>query len=134
MTVAGPLRGARPGGVAGSLQRARRIPHRLPQPVVDLIAIPRRDLRMADQLRLVRSTVAAQTGRFIWFWGTTAVLAVLLYFPLNRVITVMRIRGAKEKPERIRTTQPSPEVSCSIHRRKSELPSRIGRATMQGHE
>ena len=34
----------------------------------------------------------ATSASFAWFWGTTAILAIALYFPANRMIWVMRVR------------------------------------------
>ena len=41
-----------------------------------------------------------ETGQFIWLWGSSAVLAVALYFPTCRLVTVARIRRAEKKLER----------------------------------
>lgn len=38
--------------------------------------------------------------QFYWFWGTTAVLAAALYFPVYRIIWVMRVRRLERKLER----------------------------------
>lgn len=33
-----------------------------------------------------------EMGKFIWYWGTTVVLAIALYFPVSRFVWVKRVR------------------------------------------
>ena len=51
-----------------------------------------------------------QTSSFIWFWGTTAVLAVALFFPVSRMIWVWRVRRAEKKLERSITDEEREEL------------------------
>ncbi len=41
--------------------------------------------------------MSSETAAFVWFWGTTAVLAVALYFPVHRLIWVVRVRRAERQ-------------------------------------
>jgi hypothetical protein len=36
--------------------------------------------------------MSASTSSLVWFWITTWLLAALLYFPVHRLIWVMRVR------------------------------------------
>jgi hypothetical protein len=40
----------------------------------------------------------------LWYWGTTVLLAVLLFFPVSRLIWTMRVRSMERKLRR-RTTE-----------------------------
>ena len=44
-------------------------------------------------------------SQFYWFWGTTVVLTAALYFPVYRIIWVMRVRRLEKKLERQCTEQ-----------------------------
>ncbi len=39
-------------------------------------------------------------GQHIYFWGTTLLLAVLLYFPVVKLIWVRRVRSLERRPGR----------------------------------
>ena len=51
--------------------------------------------------------MSASTASLAWFWITTWLLAILLYFPVHRLIWVMRVRrletrtGAKATEEEV---------------------------------
>lgn len=40
------------------------------------------------------------TGTLAWYYGTTALLAVLLHFPIHKLIWVLRVRRMERKLER----------------------------------
>jgi hypothetical protein len=50
-------------------------------------------------------SVDTETGRFLWYWGTTALLAIALYFPVLRFITVKRIRRLESELKRESTAE-----------------------------
>lgn len=64
--------------------------------------------------------MSSETGQFFWFWGSGALLAVALYFPANRLITVARIRRAERKLERQTTETERDEI-----RRKTRIISTV---------
>lgn len=39
----------------------------------------------------------APTGALVWYWGTTVLLAVLLFFPVRNLIWVWRVRGMERR-------------------------------------
>ena len=51
--------------------------------------------------------MSASTGSLVWFWITTWLLAILLYFPVHRLIWVQRVRrletrtGSKASDEEV---------------------------------
>ena len=53
--------------------------------------------------------MSASSPSLLWFWITTWLLAILLYFPVHRLIWVMRVRrleartGSKPTDEEIET-------------------------------
>ncbi len=49
--------------------------------------------------------MSGDTGQFVWFWGTTALLAVALYFPVGRFIWVKQVRRLEKKLERDATSE-----------------------------
>ncbi len=49
--------------------------------------------------------MSEESGQFIWFWGTTALLAVALYFPVGRFIWVKLVRRLEKKLERDATSE-----------------------------
>ena len=44
-------------------------------------------------------------AQFYWFWGTTAGLTAALYFPVYRIIWVLRVRRLEKKLERKSTDE-----------------------------
>ena len=44
--------------------------------------------------------MSEETSEFVWFWGTTALLAVALYFPVGRFIWVKQVRRLEKKLQR----------------------------------
>ena len=41
--------------------------------------------------------MSASTSSLVWFWITTWLLAILLYFPVHRLIWVMRVRKVEAR-------------------------------------
>lgn len=52
----------------------------------------------------------------LWFWGSSLVLAVLLYYPASRLVFVMRIRRMEKKLKRTSTDEEREK-----ERRKSKI-------------
>ena len=50
-------------------------------------------------------SIDSETGRFFWYWGTTALLAVALYFPVLRLVLVKRIRRLEKELKRESTAE-----------------------------
>lgn len=48
--------------------------------------------------------MSSPMGLLLWYWGTTLLLAVLLYFPTSKLIWVMRVRRMERKLAR-KTTE-----------------------------
>ena len=44
--------------------------------------------------------MSEETGQFVWFWGTTALLAVALYYPVGKFIWVKRVRRLEKELKR----------------------------------
>lgn len=44
--------------------------------------------------------IDSETSTFIWYWGTTAVLAIALYFPVLRLVLVKRVRRLEKELKR----------------------------------
>ncbi len=45
------------------------------------------------------------TGTLIWYWGSTVLLAALLFVPVSRMIWVMQVRRLERKLGRESTTE-----------------------------
>lgn len=64
--------------------------------------------------------MSSETQAFVWFWGTTLVLAIALYFPVHRMIWVVRVRRAERH-----TGKPLSDAEREEIRRRSRLVSGI---------
>jgi len=60
--------------------------------------------------------VSSETEAVLWFWGTTLVLAVALYFPVHRMIWVVRVRRAERQ-----SGKPLSEAEREDMRRRSRM-------------
>ena len=49
--------------------------------------------------------VDSETGKFIWYWATTVVLALGLFFPILRFIWVKRVRRLEGELKRVSTDE-----------------------------
>ena len=50
-------------------------------------------------------SIDVESGRFLWYWGTTALLAAALYFPVLRFIVVKRVRRLEREQKRESTAE-----------------------------
>jgi dolichol kinase len=50
-------------------------------------------------------SIDPEMGKFIWHWGSTAVLAIALYFPVFRFVWVKRIRRLEKELARASTEE-----------------------------
>ena len=41
----------------------------------------------------------------LWYWGSSLVLAILLFFPVEKMLWVMRVRSAARRLKRVTTPE-----------------------------
>lgn len=64
--------------------------------------------------------MSASSSSLVWFWITTWLLAILLYFPVHRLIWVMRVRrleartGHKPTDEEIETLRVKTRIATGV--------------------
>ena len=64
--------------------------------------------------------MSAATASLAWFWITTWLLAILLYFPVHRLIWVMRVRrleartGSKPTDEEVETLRVKTRIVAGL--------------------
>ena len=64
--------------------------------------------------------IDSESGNFIWYWGTTALLAFALYFPVLRIVLVRRIRRLEKELKRESTGE-----ERKVMKKKSRLISAL---------
>lgn len=55
--------------------------------------------------------MSPSTTALVWFWTTTSLLAILLYWPVHRMIWVMRVRKLEAKTGQKATDDEVAELS-----------------------
>jgi len=64
----------------------------------------------------IGGVLSQETIQALWYWGSTAVLGLLLYYPVTRLVWVMRVRRFERK-----TGQKSTEEDRQRHLRQARF-------------